>query len=48
MLGAQLTAAFDMARTTHDGDTIKGSDLPYLLHLLPQVMAIGRSPVWLR
>src|SRR6056297_364975 len=34
MLGARLTAAFDMARTTHDGDTIKGSDLPYLLHLL--------------
>jgi len=34
MLTERLTAAFDMARTAHDGDTIKGSNLPYLLHLL--------------
>ena len=29
-----MTAAFDMARVVHDGDTLKGSVRPYLLHVL--------------
>lgn len=33
-LSYRLTAAFDMARRVHDTKTIKGTDLPYLLHLL--------------
>ncbi len=30
----RMTSAFDMARTVHEGQTLKGSHLPYLLHLL--------------
>ena len=33
-LSDRLTLAFDMARRVHGTQTIKGTDLPYLLHLL--------------
>ena len=34
ILTKRLSDAFDMAREVHNGDSIKGSNLPYLLHLL--------------
>ena len=33
-LSPRLTAAFDMARRVHSEDSIKGTDVPYLVHLL--------------
>jgi GTP pyrophosphokinase len=33
-LSERMSAAFDMARDVHNGQTLKGTDLPYLLHLL--------------
>lgn len=33
-LSPRLTAAFDMARRVHSTQSIKGTDLPYLVHLL--------------
>lgn len=33
-LTERMTAAFDMARDVHADQTLKGTDLPYLLHLL--------------
>lgn len=33
-LTQRLDAAFTMARTEHNGDAIKGTDRPYLLHLM--------------
>ena len=34
VLTQRLTDAFDMARDVHNGDGIKGTHLPYLLHVL--------------
>jgi (p)ppGpp synthase/HD superfamily hydrolase len=34
ILTKRLSDAFDMAREVHNGNSIKGTDLPYLLHLL--------------
>jgi (p)ppGpp synthase/HD superfamily hydrolase len=33
-LSDRMTAAFEMARDVHNGQLLKGSQLPYLLHLL--------------
>jgi (p)ppGpp synthase/HD superfamily hydrolase len=33
-LSPRLTEAFDMAREAHNGGSIKGTELPYLLHVL--------------
>ena len=33
-LSDRMTAAFEMARQVHNGQSLKGSQLPYLLHLL--------------
>ncbi len=33
-LTRRMTMAFDMARDVHNDQTLKGTDLPYLLHLL--------------
>ncbi len=33
-LSDRMTAAFDMAREVHNGQALKETDLPYLLHLL--------------
>ena len=34
LLTHRLTSAFDLAREVHNGDPIKGTTMPYLLHLL--------------
>ncbi len=34
LLTERLTGAFDMARSVHNGRSIKGTDLPYLVHIL--------------
>jgi (p)ppGpp synthase/HD superfamily hydrolase len=34
ILTVRLSDAFDLAREVHNGDAIKGTELPYLLHLL--------------